>query len=125
MTDHLPWARNISYCANEFNTDASTQNYFEKPAEMNYGMMSFKIFICVSLYIQDYEIFASRLEERVGDLPRSVTTSAAFAYDAASVLLETWFALTPSDKNLTQSQFSQEFMAEMFSSSKDGLSVSY
>ena len=60
----------------------------------------------------------------MGDLPRSVTTSAAFAYDAASVLLETWLDLTLSGKNLTQSQFSQEFTAEMFSSSKDGLSVS-
>lgn len=102
--------------------EANLQNYLGTLAEMI--DMSITRSLCVSFYLQDYEIFASKLAERVGDLPRSVTTSAAFAYDAASVLLETWLDLTPSDKNLTQSQFSKEFMAEMFSSSKDGLSVS-
>ena len=88
------------------------------------NMLSIVNIFCVPLYLQDYDVFASKLEERVGDLPQSVITSAAFAYDAASVLLETWFDLTPSDKNFTQSQFSQEFMEEVFSSSRDGMSVS-
>ena len=60
----------------------------------------------------------------MGNLPSPITAEAGFAYDAASILLDTWFDLTSPDMNLTRSQFSQEFMAEMFSSAKNGMSVS-
>ncbi len=65
------------------------------------------------------EVFGTELESRVGALPQSALLDAAFAHDAASLLLTTWFRLRSGD-----GPYSQRFVEALKSSRFDGVTVS-
>ncbi len=74
---------------------------------------------------QEFENFSSKLRSE-SDRLLSVNevTEAAHVYDAATVIMETWRALTPQDKHKPNMQFAQEFTTKAKSLTFNGLSVS-